>query len=163
MKGPSFLSLSFPLPFLPLFNHVMLYPVSLQDKGCSEYYWEEKRFSSPVHPVWKWFPDYSMGKNVKLHLHSPEGGIYQFGSLPCVFHSLGRYFWHLRWVPGLSGYVLVWAGPLPHSPKFSPEFLELIEFRRFGFDELAFSYKDFWTLDLEGKILVLRKLILLKL
>lgn len=55
---------------------------------------------------------------------------------------------------------------IPHLPKFSPESLEVIEFTRFGFDKLAFFYKDFWQKNpmnsrLRRKDLGLRKLILL--
>lgn len=45
-------------------------------------------------------------------------------------------------MPGFSGYLLVCAGPVP--PKFSSETVEVIKFIDFGFDKLAFSYKDVW-------------------
>lgn len=50
--------------------------------------------------------------------------------------------WTFRLFVGVS-----WAC-LPHSPKFSPETLEAIEFTRFGFDKLVFSYKDIWQKNL---------------
>lgn len=55
---------------------------------------EGKKFSYPVHLESEWFPDYSVGKNVKVSLHKMESGISKVrcSSLCSLFHSLERYF-----------------------------------------------------------------------
>lgn len=77
-----------------------------------------------------------------------------------VFQTPQMSAWIFRLFVGVG-----WAY-IPYRPKFSPESLEVVEFTRFGFDKLAFSYKDFWQKNpvnsrLRRKDLGLRKLILL--